>query len=143
MKYSIILDSNREEEILIYAHEKNALVERIEAIIKEESVGIVGYREGEIVKLAEMDIACVTVEGGQVYVLTDDEKYQVRQRLYQMEELLGEDFVKINQSCIVRVSEIERFNTSLSGALNVTLKNGFKDYVSRRQLRAVKERMGI
>ena len=52
-------------------------------------------------------------------------------------------FLKINQSCLVRVDAIERFSASIGGALSVHLKGGFKDYVSRRQMRSVKERMGF
>ena len=32
---------------------------------------------------------------------------------------------------------------TLGGSLTVVLKNGYRDYVSRRQLKAVKERMGL
>ena len=53
------------------------------------------------------------------------------------------NFVKINQSCIVNVNKIERFDTSVSGTLKVSLKNGYTDYVSRRQLKPIKERIGI
>jgi DNA-binding LytR/AlgR family response regulator len=63
--------------------------------------------------------------------------------MYTVEEQLGGRFVKINQSCTVNVDKIERFDVSIGGALRVTLKNGFRDHVSRRQLKAVKERMGI
>lgn len=143
MKYSIIIDKEREEEIVIYARERSALVERLEAVIKEDVRDIFGYRGEEIVKLSKGEIVCATVEADRVFAITSDGKYQVKHRLYQMEELLGDDFIKINQSCIVKVSEIARFDTSLSGALKVTLKNGFKDYVSRRQLKTVKERIGI
>ena len=55
----------------------------------------------------------------------------------------GSDFVKLNQSCIVNIKKIECFDASLGGALKVTLKNGYRDYVSRRQLKAVKERLGL
>ena len=64
-------------------------------------------------------------------------------RLYQLEELLDASFVKINQSSIVNVKKIERFEASIGGALLVILQNGHRDYVSRRQVKAVKERIGF
>ena len=56
---------------------------------------------------------------------------------------LGTDFIKINQSCIANIRQIQRFDTSFSGTLRVIFKNGYTDYVSRRQLKAVKERLGL
>jgi acetyl esterase/lipase len=41
------------------------------------------------------------------------------------------------------IKHIKRFNTSVGGALTVTLQNGFRDYVSRRQLKSVKERLEL
>ena len=143
MKFSLFIDNEREEEVIIYAREKNALTERIESIVNESERDVFGYRNEEIVKLELTAIACVFVEADKVYTIADGERYQLRERLYQMEALLGNSCVRINQSCIVRVSEIERFDTSLSGALKVNLKNGFKDYVSRRQMKRVKERLGL
>ena len=58
-------------------------------------------------------------------------------------QMLGEGFVKINQSCIANTKKILRFSASISGALQVTFKNGYRDYVSRRQLKTVKKRMGL
>ena len=78
-----------------------------------------------------------------IYALTKDEKYKLKQRLYVLEEMLNRDFIKINQSCIVNVKKIQRFDASFSGAMSVVLKNGYKDYISRRQLKNVKERIGI
>ena len=51
--------------------------------------------------------------------------------------------MKINQSCLVRVDKIKRFHSSIGGSLMVTLEGGYRDYISRRQLKIVKERIGI
>ena len=67
----------------------------------------------------------------------------IKMRLYEIEEKLGDDFVKINQSTVVNVKMIEKFSVSFGASLTVHLKTGRRDYVSRRQLKAVKERMGI
>jgi len=144
MKYRIIIDENREEEVLIYAKSHNSVVEKLEEILKEESTEIYGYgHDGTIAVLAASDILCVTVEDGRVVAFTDKGSFRLRKRLYQIEEILREQFVKINQSCIVRITAIECFETSFAGSLKVKLKNGFTDYVSRRQMRAVKERLGF
>ena len=102
-----------------------------------------GYGEGECIPLKPWDVQCFTVENGKVYALTAEGKWQIKRRLYQLEEILPRAFVKINQSTLANLKQIERFDTSIAGTLKVRFKNGATDYVSRRNLKAVKERLGI
>ena len=143
MKYKIYIDGEREEEILIYAHERNALIDRIEELILRQQRDIIAYGDGGAVRLTEDEIFCFVVEEGRVLALTERERLQLKIRLYQLEERFSDRFVKINQSCIVSVDKIARFDASIGGSLMVTLKNGYKDYISRRQMRAVKDRIGF
>lgn len=143
MKYSIIIDKDREEEAVIYAHERSRIVQRLEAILQDSATELLGYRNDEIVRIVPADVLCFSVEEAKAYAITEKGKYQLKLRLYQLEEMLGTSFLKINQSCLVNVEKIESFKTSIGGALMVTLKGGYRDYVSRRQLKAVKERIGF
>ena len=128
---------------MIYLHSERDVARRIAEIAEEEGAELIGYGEGTSVRLSPSDIYAVTVEGGKSYVETVKGRLRMKERLYVLEELMGSDFVRINQSCIVRVRSIERFDVSVGGSLTVTLKNGYKDYISRRQVRVVKERIGI
>ena len=144
MKYSVIIDRERDEEVVIYAKERSELVERIEAILTEEmSDIIVGTSGNDTAMLRINDIICFTVTDGVTYAVTVKGRYKIKMRLYQAEESFGTEVLKINQSCLVRKSAIERFSASIGGSLTVHLKGGFKDYVSRRQMKNVKERMGL
>ena len=143
MKYTVVIDKNREEEVVLYLHSHGALEGKIESLIAEESTELIGYGDGRIVRLHRDDVFAVYTEDGKLFARTENEKLQLRERLYAAEEKLGTGFVKINQSCIVNVSHIERFDVSVGGSLLAVLKNGYKDYVSRRQLKTVKERIGF
>lgn len=142
MKCKITIDKNRDEEVLIYAHKRTALIDQIEELVAGEAQELLGYQDKNIVLLSPGDICCFSVENGRVYAL-GKEKWQLRQRLHSLEALLGSGFVKINQSCIANIKKIKRFDASIGGALLVTFENGHKDYVSRRQLKTVKERIGF
>jgi len=143
MKINTVIDKNREEEILIYLHEKRDIVEKIEKLISGEDTEIIGYDGAAAIKLTGGDIFSVSVEDGKTYATTEKARLQLKHRLFVVEEMLGEDFVRINQSCLVCVGKIARFDVSVGGALMITMKNGYRDYVSRRQLKAVKERIGL
>ena len=144
MKCSIIIDESREEEVIVYAHSRNSLVEDIEALVMQSHTELIGYgADGAIKKLSPSEVFCFATEGGRLYAHCERERFEVRERIYMLEEMLGADFVKINQSCIANIKFIDRFKASLGGALVVVFKNGYKDYVSRRQIKAVKERIGF
>ncbi len=143
MKCTLIITDNHEEEVVIYAREKTQLIEDIENLIKDNAFEMIGYSGYEAVNLRTDEVVCFLVEEGKVYALTDKDRFRLKCRLYQLEETLPEDFVKINQSCIANIKKIERFDTSVYGTLLIKFKNGYKDYVSRRQMKAVKERFGL
>ena len=146
MKYKTVIDPRREEEVIIYARRRTREVEALEAYVEGMSTELLGYSdEGQILPLHPADVHCFTVENGKTYALTDTERLTVRLPLYAIEELLDgrAGFVRINQSCLANIRRIARFDASIGGALMVTFHNAHRDYVSRRQLKTVKERMGI
>lgn len=143
MRYEIIIDPAGEERVVIHAKQDSELTRAICRLVEERATRLVGYRNGEIVPLTPAQIVCVVVEGDKVHAICEKEKLQLKQRLYVLEEVLGDGFVKLNQSCLANISKVERFDASLSGTLKVKFKNGHIDYVSRRQLKQVKERFGI
>ena len=143
MKLRIVIDKNHDEQILIYAHEKTALICDIEQLVNNDSFDLTGYGETETIKLNLNEICCFITEDSKVYALTEKGKYRLRSRLYQIEQNLNDNFVKINQSCIANIKKIDKFKASVGGALTVIFKNGYEDYVSRRNLKNVKERLGL
>jgi len=143
MKFKLIIDESREEEVLVYAKKESSFTAELEAFVKNNTTEILGYSGGNIVKLSPSEVYAFAVEDGKVFAHTANEKHLVQKRLYQIEEIAGEGFVKINQSCIVNVALIERFEPTFGGSLMVVMKNGYRDYVSRRQMKSVKERIGF
>ena len=143
MKCKVFIDKNHEEEVVIYSHQRNSLVDQIESLVNSQEIEITGYKEQETVKLDLSEIFCFICEENKIYALTEKERFKIKLRLYQLEAKLPRNFVKLNQSCIGNVKKIQRFNASFGGSLSVEFKNGYKDYVSRRQLKIVKERFGF
>jgi DNA-binding LytR/AlgR family response regulator len=142
MDIKVIIDKTRSEEVLIYAHEKSELVAEIERLVAESNFELFGYKDNEARKLNLLSVNCFIIENNKVYALTHD-KLQVKARLYQVEAMLDENFIKINQSCIANIRQIEKVEGTFSGSLSVVFKNGYKDYISRRNLKNVKERLKL
>lgn len=143
MKCNIIIDPTREEEIIVYAHAPSALTEAVARLAEEPPAGLIGYRGKIIIPIDPQEVLCFAVEENKVYAYLLKERLQMKCRLYQLEQSLPGQFVKINQSCIANMKKIKRFDATFAGALQVVFEGGRTDYVSRRQLKSVKERFGI
>ncbi len=139
----VFIDKEKEEQVLIYAHAETPLVTAIRQLAEEDALLLVGSDGSKTAQLRPSEVECFMTQNNKVYALTAADQWQLKCRLYQLEEQLSEQFIKINQSCIANVRAIERFDAAFSGALRVRFKNGHCDYVSRRCLKNVKERLGF
>lgn len=141
MKCTIFIDKEHEEEVIIYAHEESGLVASIKELT-EKAAELTAFSGSEIVPLNINEVFFFTTDNSKVLAVTEKEKLTTKLRLYEIEERLPDCFIKINQSTIANIKKIDRFDTSVSGTLKVKFKNGAVDYVSRRNIRKVKERLG-
>lgn len=143
MKCEIIIDPSCEEKVVIYARKYSVFLEEIKNLSRQFTTEIIGYNGDEIKKLRPEDICYISVIDGKVYAVCEDCRYVLKERLYTIEEKLPKRFIRINQSCLANIRKTQKFDTSISGTLKIFFINGDVDYVSRRQLKAVKERLGI
>lgn len=143
MKYTLTIDPNQEEKVEIIVHQRNELVDAIEKILNEQTNEVICYNDFETVKMNIDDICCFFTDDNKIYVLYNNKKYYIKLRLYQIESLIDNNFIKINRGCIINKKEIKKFESSFGGSIKVVLKNGFSDYISRRELRNVKRSIGI
>ena len=143
MDFQLIIDKENEEVITARVKKVNELTEKIETLVKEY-VGenkIVVFSEDETVILEIKNIECVTVIDNKVWAITENGKYLIKNRLYEVEKLLPSSFIKINKSSVANINKIKKFISTYSGAVNIQFKSGYTDYVSRRCLPQVKRRL--
>ena len=141
MKF-IFIKSQEKEEVVVYAKKKDGLVLTIENLCNQDKK-ITGYQEGIIKELNPYDIECFTTSNDKVYAIMKNAKYQVKKRLYELEDIVGDTYIYINQGCLANINLIDRFDASIGGTFLIIFKSGYKEYVSRRQLKNIKERLGI
>lgn len=143
MKCTVFIDEEHEEEVIIYSHHRSQLIDAIEALVISETEQLVGYNYRGAENLTLPEIICFTVEDNKIYAVTEKGRFWIKSRLYQLEMGLPEHFVRINRSSIANIRYIKRFEASFSGTLCITFKNGYKDYVSRRNVKKIKEIFNI
>lgn len=140
MRFSFI-KNNDKEEVIVYAKRKNALIEAIEAMCCEDK--LYGYQNDLFKELDVHKIECFIAENEKIYAINKNGKYHVKKRLYELEEMYNHQFIYINKSCLANLSLIDHFDASIGGSLLIVFKSGYEDYVSRRQIKKIKERLGI
>ncbi len=142
VKCTLIIDKERDEEIIIYAKERNKLTERIEALAQEneDPCEIIAYSKDSTIRLSPDDALCFISEDGRVLAVTAEGRLVVRERLWSLEERLGDAYVRLSQSCLANSRKIKSFDASLAGSLIAVFEGGYREYVSRRQMAAVKRR---
>lgn len=105
----------------------------ISILESDESNDMIAVKKGSDIAFLEFDeIFMFRVENKQVNVFTKDKEYLIKKPLYQVEEQLSKDFVRISKTTIINLRKIERVAPSLRGMMFIELKNGLKDNISRK-----------
>lgn len=143
MKFKLIIDKAKEEEIVATVHSRTALTDRIEALVMEHTGTdrILAYTESDMKLLHFSEIECITVLNGKTYAIdSSNQQYQLKQRLYELEPLLPATFIRINKSSFANESRLDRFSVTYSGGVDAVFRCGYTEYVSRRCFAQIRRR---
>ena len=146
MKFRLIIDKTQEEEIVATVREPSALTEQIQQLVLEYSGAdrITAYDEDDTKLLQFQEVVCITVQDGKTYAVDlKGKQYRLKQRLYELEEVLPPSFIRINKSSIANETHIQRFAANFSGAVDVVFRGGYREYVSRRCFAQIKRRYDL
>ncbi len=143
MKFKLIIDNDKDEEVVVTAHRRTALIEEIEALVQQAAPDrIPAYTEDSIKMLSLSSIECITVLDGKTYAIHEDgQKYRLKQRLYELEELLPSSFIRINKSTLANEPRLDQFAVTYSGGVDAVFHCGYREYVSRRCFAQIKRRL--
>lgn len=143
MRFRLIIDKEKEEEVVATVHSRSALTEKIEALILEDTGEdrVAAYAEDEVKMLQFSDIECITVLDGKTYAIdTQNQRYRLKMRLYELEQMLPGCFIRINKSSLANERRLDRFQATYSGAVDAVFRCGYREYVSRRCFSQIKRR---
>ena len=142
MKFKLIIDNEKDEEVVITAHRRTPLIDEIEALISKHTDRVPGYTEDDIKMLSISEIECVTVLDGKTYAIdSQNRRYRLKQRLYELESTLPSSFIRINKSTLANENALDRFAVTIAGSVDAVFKCGYKEYVSRRCFAQIKRRL--
>ncbi len=75
------------------------------------------------------------------FFYTQTDCFETQLRLYELEELMNDSFIRISKSCIVNLDKIKSLKADMGSRIIVTLENDEKLIISRQYNKAFKERL--
>ena len=145
MKVKINIDKAvSETSVTIHAKEMSKDVENIVNIINNASdANLVCYKNNLIYFIEKEDAVRFYIYDNVVTVETMKDTDVVKSRLKLLEEVLGNSFIRISSGEIVNINYISHVDLSDRGTIKIIFKNNEFTYGSRRNVKLIKERLGI
>lgn len=146
MKIDIDINENYDEfTLVIKAPEMTEEITELMTKLKNNSnKNIIGRIEQKLHILNYKDILVFYSEGQKIYADTMNGTYEVKQKLYEIEERLVEkSFVRISKFAIANINKIKNIEMFFNGSLVVNFINGKQEMISRRYVSKVKEYLGL
>lgn len=123
-----------------------AIAEAISILEKEgvASLSLIAARDGKTYFIEPGDLELIRTEGRDVICYDRlKNRYKLDKPLYELERILGDAFVRVSKSSIVNIRQISHISAGFNGTLELVMKNGITDYISRGFRKSFKERLGL
>ena len=144
MKVNVIISPEVHEAYAeIHTDKMTEDIGRIVDMLSTEAVPVTARAGEELVVLKPEDIFMVRVENGNTVIYGEKRSFRSAKRLYELASQLGNKFMQISKSTLINLSYMDSIEPGFSGTLLLKLKNGSKDYVSRKYLPEFKKYLGL
>lgn len=125
----------------------NELTEEINSLVKlleqKTNLPVTAKKDDTYHVILPEEIFMVRTENQQVILYTQDSQYSTPKRLYEIEEQLGKEFLRISKTTLINLKQLASVEPSFNGTMYLKLKNGCQDYISRKYLPALKSYLGL
>lgn len=132
----------QENEVVIRCRQLDSEVQEIQraiSVISAKSTKLCFYKGETEYYLSLEQILFFETEAGGICAHTTDNVYQTKYKLYELEERLPDNFMRVSKSTILNVNRIYSITRNLTAASLVEFQNTHKQaYVSRNYYKLLK-----
>ena len=144
MKLELNIDEKVKETLVVVSANKiDKEVQNLINYIEYSSEYLIGIAENKASIIDIDEIIRVYIEDRKTFVVTLKDTYVVKKKLYEVENMVTRNFVKISQSEIANIKFIKNLDFSNTGTIVIKYKNSDISYVSRRMIKEFKLKLGI
>ena len=128
------------EEVEIRCHELTEEVREIVAFVKTRQGQLTGTQEGKQFEIAVTDLLYVEAVDNKVFLYTQKQVYETRQKLYELEELLREKyFLRVSKSLLLNLMKVQSLKPAMNGRMLAVLKGGEEIIITRKYVADLKK----
>ena len=144
MKLELNIDEKVKETLVVVSANKiDKEVQNLINYIEYSSEYLIGIVEDKASIIDIDEIIRVYIEDRKTFVVTLKDTYVVKKKLYEVENMVTRNFIKISQSEIANIKFIKNLDFSNTGTIVIKYKNSDISYVSRRMIKECKLKLGI
>lgn len=141
MKVEVRINPNAEEKIIIEVKkvddEIQSIIQNIQNMTKQNK--IIGQKDEKIYIFDIEEIETFFSNNGKVYLKKDNKDYIIKNKLYEIEQRLSNNFIRISNSEIINFKKVESLDLHFIGTVEFKFKSGYVTYASRRNIKKIKE----
>lgn len=133
------IESTEEEAVILEYIEWTSEWENLSDYIEGKKRQIIGYgTKKEMYSIQLEDILYFEAVGDLVFAYTGDQVYEIKMRLYQVEETVQQSgILRASKSFLVNVRKIEKVRSVLNGRFMAVMENGEEVLITRHYAREV------
>ena len=144
MKLELNIDEKIKETLVVVSANKiDKEVQNLINYIEYSSEYLIGIVEDKASIIDIGEIIRVYIEDRKTFVVTLKDTYVVKKKLYEVENIVTRNFVKISQSEIANIKFIKNLDFSNTGTIVIKYKNSDISYVSLRMIKEFNLKLGI
>ena len=137
----------KEPYAVLHINKMTGTIAEIISMLEKEntnSLTLIAAKDKKTYFIKPEDISLVRTEGREIvcYDIRGN-RYILDKPLYELENILDICFVRISKSAIVNINQINHVEASFNGTMELVMKNGVTDYISRSFRKGFKERLGL
>jgi len=119
-------------------------LERVNHSINDKSTVLVAKKDDKVFLIEPEKVDIIRSEAGKVTLYDHKgQSYVMTKPLNEILEQLPNHFVRISKSAIVNINRVDHLSNSFDRTMYIMMENGVHDYITRKYLGDIKERLGI
>lgn len=145
MDIKIIENISETLQVIINCRKKDERTVRLaEYIEKFEADRLQAKLDGRTYFIAYNEVMYFDCADNRTFLYTEDEVYEIKHRLYELEEILPErDFIRTSKSQIININKISSLKPELNRTLLAVMCTGERLYISRKYVKKIRELLEV
>lgn len=145
MRVELKIDANCEEAFAVIHTSKltPALQAAIEILENDQPRPLLTAQAEDKIFVIDPDMIVVICTEGRSLIMYDMKKakFVLNKPLYELQQLLGINFIRISKSALINSRFIHHVKASMNGTMEVVMKNGITETITRSYRQQFKKRL--